>query len=89
MRLAPGKRNHKGSVPIHEKKYFAEIDKVAVVPEKMEFDFFTKEGKSVFLSSSTTMGTRKIEVMISAVIKESGKMTARIKKNLVKKTKGS
>ena len=89
MILAPGKRNHSGSVPIHENKYFAEIDNVAVVPEKIELDFFTSDGKSVFLISSTTIGTRKIEVIISAVMRERGRMTARIKKNLVKKIKGS
>lgn len=60
--LPPGIISHRGDVPIHIKKYFADKEREAVVPVKNELDFFTSEGKSVFLISSTNNGTKNIDV---------------------------
>ena len=89
MMLPPGMISQSGNVPIHEKKYLAESERVAVVPLKIELDCLMSLGKSVFLISSTTIGTKKMEVISRAVIRARGIMIPKIKKNFVKKTKGS
>lgn len=89
MILPPGMIGQRGIVPSQQKKYFADKESEAVVPEKIEFDFFIREGKSLLLISSTITGTKKIDVSKRYVISARGKTMPTMKKNLVKKIKGS
>lgn len=85
----PGMISHRGSVPTQVKKYFADREIEAPVPANIEFDFFKRVGKSVFLISSTMTGTKKIDVISSALMSASGRITPNVIPNVVRKTKGS